>query len=75
MCLGIPGCLLDLDDSGPLRLGRVDFGGIIKQICLEPLPDAVPGDYVIVHAGLAIARVDAEAAARTLAALDALEPR
>lgn len=74
MCLGVPGRVLDLDDSGPLLSGRVDFGGIIKQICLEPLPEARPGDWVIVHAGMALARLDADAAARALEALAELEP-
>ena len=68
MCLAIPGKVLAIDASGPLRQGRVAFGAISKEVCLEYVPEAVVGDYVIVHVGFAIARLDEEQAARTLAA-------
>jgi len=73
MCLAIPGKILDVAvDSTGLRMGRVDFGGIVKRICLEYTPDALPGDYVLVHVGFALSRIDAEEAARTYAALKEL---
>jgi len=73
MCLAIPGKLLDVSvDSTGLRMGRADFGGIVKRICLEYTPDALPGDYVLVHVGFALSRIDAEEAARTYAALKEL---
>ncbi|MFZ0888824.1 MAG: HypC/HybG/HupF family hydrogenase formation chaperone [Candidatus Binataceae bacterium] len=63
MCLGIPGKVLSVDER-ELRTARVDFGGIVKQICLAYAPDARVGDYVIVHAGFAISRIDEAEAAR-----------
>ena len=59
MCLAIPGEVLTVD-HGDLRTGRVSFGGVVKVICLEYVPEARPGDYVLAHAGFAIARVSEE---------------
>lgn len=64
MCLAIPGRVLSVEE-GALRMGRVSFGGIVKQVCLEYVPDAAVDDYVIVHVGFAISRLD-EAAAHTV---------
>lgn len=69
MCLGVPGKVLDVT-GGELRLGRVAFGGIVKRICLAYVPEAEIGDYVIVHAGFAISRIDEESAQRTFSYLD-----
>jgi hydrogenase expression/formation protein HypC len=69
MCLAIPGRVLEFHEEGGLRMSRVDFGGVTRQACLEYLPEAQVGDYVLVHAGFAITRVDAEEAARTLEAI------
>jgi hydrogenase expression/formation protein HypC len=69
MCLGIPGEVLSLDD-GELRPARVRFGGVVKQVWLAYVPEAAVGDYVVVHAGFAISRVDREAAARVFQYLD-----
>ncbi|HEU5158407.1 MAG TPA: HypC/HybG/HupF family hydrogenase formation chaperone [Streptosporangiaceae bacterium] len=71
MCLGIPGRVVELTDEG-LRMGVVDFGGIRREVCLAYEPDAVVGDYVIVHVGFAISRVDEEEAARTLEVIRAI---
>ena len=74
MCLAIPGRLLDADDLGELTAsGRVDFGGVIKRVSLACVPEARIGDHLLVHAGIAIALVDAAEAARILATLDELE--
>jgi hydrogenase expression/formation protein HypC len=70
MCLGIPGEVQSVVDGGELRMGRVAFGGIVKEVCLAYVPEARSGDFVIVHAGFAISRIDREAAARTFAYLD-----
>ncbi len=70
MCLGIPGRVVSLMDAGGLRMGKVQFGGIVREACLEYVPEAAPGDYVIVHAGFAINRVDEEEAARTYQLLE-----
>ena len=66
MCLGIPGKVIEVRDEGGLAMGRVDFGGVRKEACLAYLPDVAPGDYVIVHVGFAISKVDEVEALRTL---------
>ncbi len=70
MCLGIPGRIIDVRDEAGLRMGRVDFGGVRKEACLAYVPDASPGDYVVVHVGFAISRVDEEEALKTLELLE-----
>lgn len=70
MCLGIPGKVVSFSDADGLRMGKVEFGGIVREACLAYVPEAVPGDYVIVHAGFAISRVDEEEAARTYQLLE-----
>ena len=70
MCLGIPGQVVSLEDASGLRMGKVRFGGVVREACLEYVPEVAPGDYVIVHAGFAISRVDAEEAARTYQLLE-----
>lgn len=71
MCLGIPGEVLSAVE-GPLRMGRVAFGQVIKEVCLAYVPEAQPGDFVVVHAGFAISRVDPEGARRVFAYLEEL---
>ncbi|HEX8939162.1 MAG TPA: HypC/HybG/HupF family hydrogenase formation chaperone [Candidatus Limnocylindrales bacterium] len=70
MCLGIPGKVVEIRDDGPLRMGRVDFGGVRKEACLAYTPEVGLGDYVVVHVGFAISRVDEEEALRTLEMLE-----
>jgi hydrogenase expression/formation protein HypC len=70
MCLGIPGQVILLQNSGGLRMGKVQFGGIVREACLEYVPEVAEGDYVIVHAGFAISRVNKEEAARTYQLLE-----
>lgn len=72
MCLGIPGRVVKITDDG-LTMGVVDFGGIRKDVCLAYTPDAAVGDYVIVHVGFAISRVDEDEARRTLDVLRAMD--
>ena len=69
MCLGIPGEIQTIDE-GALRTGRVAFGGTVKEVCLAYVPEARVGDFVVVHAGFAISRLDRAAAARVFAYLD-----
>jgi hydrogenase expression/formation protein HypC len=64
MCLGIPGRLVEIDTSDVVRMGKVSFGGVTKRVCLEHVRDAVVGDYVLVHVGFALQRIDAEEAQR-----------
>jgi hydrogenase expression/formation protein HypC len=77
MCLAVPGRIVEIvEDGTPLRLARVDFGGIEKQVNLAFVPEAVRGDYVLVHVGFAIARIDASEATKVfeyLQAIDAVE--
>ena len=70
MCLAIPGKVMEFHQTDGLRMSRVDFGGVSREACLEYLPEAAIGDYVLVHAGFAISRVDPEEAARTLRLLE-----
>jgi hydrogenase expression/formation protein HypC len=66
MCLAVPGRLLSIDGADPaFRLGRVDFCGIKKTVNLAFTPEAEPGDYLLVHVGFALTRVDEEEAHRT----------
>jgi hydrogenase expression/formation protein HypC len=65
MCLAIPGRIVEFHESHGVRMSKVDFGGITREACLEYIPDAKLGDYVLVHVGFAISKVDEEEAART----------
>ena len=69
MCLAVPGKILQIAESAGLRTGRVNFGGVVREVCLDFVPEAAVGEYVIVHVGFAISRVDAEEAERTYALL------
>jgi len=74
MCLAVPGKILSIEKGdSPLRLGRVSFGGIVKEISLAYVPEANIGDFVIVHAGFAISVLDEQEAAKTFEYLDELE--
>ncbi len=73
MCLAIPGKVVEVYEDRGLRMARVDFGGTIRKVCLEHLPEAGLGDYVLVHVGFALSRVDPEEAARTYEFLEALD--
>ena len=66
MCLAIPGKILDLEQDGENRLARVEFGGITRKVSLDLVPEAGVGDYVIVHVGFAISKMDEEEAMQTL---------
>ena len=65
MCLAIPGKIVEFHENQGVRMSKVDFGGITREACIEYLPDAQLGDYVLVHVGFAISKVDEEEAART----------
>lgn len=70
MCLAIPGKItLLLEDAPPVRQGKVDFGGILKEVNLSLVPEAAVGDYVLVHVGFAISKIREEEAVRTLEVL------
>ena len=66
MCLAVPRRIAEIYEGGGTRMARLDFGGITKEVCLAYLPDAVVGDYAIVHVGFAISRIDEASAMETL---------
>ena len=66
MCLGIPGKITDIYQKDSLRMARIDFGGIVKEACLEYTPEAKVGDYALIHVGFAISLMDEEEAQETL---------
>jgi hydrogenase expression/formation protein HypC len=72
MCLGIPGEILEVRDDKGLRVGKVRFAGITREVCLQYVPEAVPGEFVVVHVGFAISKIDAEEAARAYRVLEDL---
>ncbi len=76
MCLAIPGKLIEIGrDPHGVMMGKADFGGIVKQVCLEYTPEVEPGDYILVHVGFALGKVNEEEAERTyqlLAEMDQL---
>jgi hydrogenase expression/formation protein HypC len=65
MCLAIPGKISALHENFGVPMAKVDFGGITREACMSYLPDSRIGDYVLVHVGFAISKVDEEEAART----------
>ena len=66
MCLAIPGKVEEIIEENGLRVGRVNFGGVIKRVCLDYVPEVVVGDYTIVHVGFALSKIDEDEAVRTL---------
>jgi len=73
MCLGVPGRIVSVIDEQGLRMGIVDFGGVSRKACLAYVPEADVDDYVVIHAGFAISKVDPEEAIRTLELVEDLE--
>jgi len=74
MCLAIPGKVLEIEqDPQGVRVGKTNFGGIVKQVCLEYTPDVKCGDYVLVHVGFALSKVDEAEAERTYRILDEMK--
>jgi hydrogenase expression/formation protein HypC len=69
MCLGIPGRVIEVFEADGTRMGRVDFGGVVKTVCLAYVPEVNIGDYTIVHVGFAITKLDEQSAQETLALL------
>jgi hydrogenase expression/formation protein HypC len=66
MCLGVPGKVMELYQANGMKMGKVDFGGVVREACLEYLPDIQVGDYTIVHVGFGISRLDEKEARETL---------
>ncbi|WP_327706530.1 HypC/HybG/HupF family hydrogenase formation chaperone [Streptomyces decoyicus] len=72
MCLAVPGKVLDIEERDGTRMATVDFGGVVKEVCLEYVPDLQVGEYAIVHVGFALQRLDEESARQTLALFEEL---
>ena len=70
MCLAIPGQIISVDGEGLCRTGRIEFGSIVKEVNLAFVPDAVIGEYVLVHAGVALGKVMEEEAQRIFGYLE-----
>jgi hydrogenase expression/formation protein HypC len=66
MCLGIPGKIIEVYEANSLRMGKVDFGGVVREAFLAYVPEAKVGDYTLIHVGFAISIVDEEDALETL---------
>lgn len=73
MCLAVPGKVLEIDRSVQPVMGKVSFGGIQKRVCLDWIPDVSVGDYVIVHVGFAISKMNEEEAQETLKLIEQME--
>jgi hydrogenase expression/formation protein HypC len=73
MCLAVPGKIISRQDTNGVQMGQVQFGGIVRQACLDFVPEAAVGDYVLVHVGFAISRVDREEAERTYQLLEQMD--
>ncbi|HUK18158.1 MAG TPA: HypC/HybG/HupF family hydrogenase formation chaperone [Bryobacteraceae bacterium] len=73
MCLAVPGKILEATDVGISRIAKVEFGGVTRQVYLDFVPEAQPGDYVLVHVGFAISRLEEEEAQRTYELLRQLQ--
>lgn len=67
MCLGVPGKVTEIYEVGGMRMGKVDFGGIVKEACLAYVPEVEVGDYTIIHVGFAITKLNEQAAQESLA--------
>ncbi len=72
MCLAVPGQIVEIYEEGGLRMGKLDFGGTIRRVCLQYVPTATVGQYALIHVGFALATIEEEDAARTLALLESL---
>jgi len=69
MCLGVPGKITVIYTSGTLQMAKIDFGGVIREACIEAVPEAKVGDWTIIHAGFALNMMNEEEAQETLDAL------
>jgi hydrogenase expression/formation protein HypC len=72
MCLAVPGQVESIRDDNGTRMGRVNFGGVVKDVCLAYLPEIAVGDYTIVHVGFAISKIDEASARETLRTFEEL---
>ena len=69
MCLGVPGKITEIYEKDGLRMGKIDFGGVVREACLAYVPDAAVGEYTVIHVGFAISRLSESEAMETLTLL------
>jgi len=69
MCLGVPGKIIELYENNGMNMGKIDFGGVVRETCLDFVPEARIGDYAVIHVGFAISLLSEEEAQETLAML------
>ena len=72
MCLAVPGRVESVYETDGTRMGKVSFGGLVKEVCLAYVPEIVVGDYTIVHVGFAISKLDEATALETLHTIESL---
>ncbi|OJX47015.1 MAG: hydrogenase assembly protein HypC [Chloroflexi bacterium 44-23] len=70
MCLGIPGKIIEINESIGVKMAKIDFGGVIREACIEAIPEAEIGDYTIIHAGFALSILSEAEALDTLSLLE-----
>lgn len=70
MCLGIPAKIIELYETNGMKMAKVDFGGVIKEACMEYLPEAKLGDYTLIHVGFGLSIIDEQEAQETISLLD-----
>ena len=73
MCLGVPGKVIEVYETAGLTMGKIDFGGVVKEACLAYVPEIEVGDYAIIHVGFALTRLDEAEALETLRLLNELD--
>lgn len=66
MCLGVPGKIVEIYESGGLQMGKIDFGGVTREACLAYVPEAQIGDYTVIHVGFALHLISEDEANETL---------
>jgi len=72
MCLGVPGKVIEVYEAGGLKMGKIDFGGVVREACLAYVPEIEVGEYTVIHVGFAISQLSEEEAQATLEILEEL---
>ena len=70
MCLGVPGKVIEIYETDGLKMGKIDFGGVVREACLAYVPEIEVGDYTVIHVGFAISQLSEEEAQETLEILE-----
>lgn len=72
MCLGIPGKIIEIYELNGLTMGKIDFGGVVREACLQYVPEAIIGDYTLIHVGFALNIISEAEAMETLEILNSI---